>query len=337
MNDRLQHDDGKPGREGLLGHRTHGGDAPDPVKQEYLRIGKIAGSWHRRASIRSDIDAHLEGYADPGLPDYPIALVPFAGHPRFLAASPEQQRDILSWGWLAYNDRTIQSEEYLANPSFTAIMHGAWPGADDIRLRQSVQQCLIDEHFHTLIHMTAIHETRAFRGLTAQLDCPPSITWRRLLQAQARPEAAEPWQRRVLQLLYGVVAEVSIKAYLNLIADNETIQPKHRVIAQVHNRDESAHGQLLVEVTKVLWESMPERERRFFIDEMPAALTAFVEQDFSAWRAILRHVGLPGTDEVIGDCEAEAAEKKKMVRDVSGLRQLASELHILDQIDFQFA
>jgi hypothetical protein len=37
---------------------------------------------------------------------------------------------------------------------------------------------------------------------------------------------------------------------------------------------------------------------------------------------------------MIGDCEPEAAEKKKMVRDVSGVRQLATELDILGQPHF---
>jgi hypothetical protein len=311
--------------------------AEHDVPIDLARLDRMAASWPRRAAVRTDLYQQGPGYVDRNRPDYPIELVPFARHPRFLAATDRQRQDILTWGWLVYNERTIQSEERLANPSMTAIMHGTWPGAAHIGLRQAVQQCLIDEHFHTLIHTTAIHQTRAWRGISGQLDCPPSITWRRFMEAQARPGITEPWQRSLLLLLFGVVAEVSIKAYLSLIADNDAIQPKHTVIAQVHNRDESAHGQVLVEVVKVLWTHMGPRERRFFVAELPGALTAFVEQDFSAWRAILRHVRLEGADEVIGDCEAQAAEQKKMVRDVSGIRQLAGELDVLDQLDFHFA
>jgi 4-aminobenzoate N-oxygenase len=309
----------------------------DEVAVNLARIEKMAASWPGRAAVRGDLGKYAADYLDPERPDYPIELVPFARHPRYLAASPAQRREILTWGWLVYNDRTIQSEEHLANPAFTAIMHGAWPGAEDIRVRQSVQQCLVDEHFHTLMHTTAIHETRAWRGIDQRLDCPPSITWRRLVEAQARPDITEPWQRSLLLLIFGVVAEVSIKAYLNLIAENDVIQPKHRMIALMHNRDEAAHGQILVEVTKVLWNQMAAQQRRFFIAELPGALSAFVEHDFSAWRAILQQVGLEGADEVIGDCQAEAAETKKMVRDVSGVRQLGAELGILHRLDFQFA
>lgn len=322
------------------GPQVHQGYRPgDPVvspRAEITRLQRMARSWPQRASVRGDLYAQSAGYVDRERPDYPIELVPFARHPRFLAASSDRQRDILTWAWLVYNERTIQSEELLANPCLTAIMHGEWPGATDIHLRQAVQQCLIDEHFHTLIHLTAIHETRAFRGINGQLNCPPTITWRRLLDARTQPDITEPWQRSLLLLLYGVVAEVSIKAYLNLIADNTVIQPRHSTIASIHNHDESAHGQLLVEVTKVLWHHLSERERHFFVDKLPGALSAFVEHDFSAWRAILNHVGLRGADEVIGDCEAEAAESKKMVRDVSGIRQLARELDILHRLDFQF-
>jgi 4-aminobenzoate N-oxygenase len=297
-------------------------------------LQKMAASWPKRATVRADLYKYQTEYVDPERSDYPLELIPFAGHPRYLATTPEQKQRIATWGWLVYNERTIQSEEFLANPAFTLIMHGAFPGADDLALRQSVQHCLIDEHFHTLIHMTAIHETRAWRNIEEVLVTPLTITVRNLHRAQA--EVTERWQRDCLSLVYGVVAEVSIKAYLNLLAENDDIQPVHKMIALVHNRDEAAHGQLLVPVTKALWENMNETQRRFFIDALPGALSTFVAHDFSAWRAVLEHERVTGADEIIRDCEHEAVEKKKMVRDVSGLRQLAEELSILDRIDFDF-
>jgi hypothetical protein len=297
-------------------------------------LKKMAQTWPKRATVRADLYKYAAEYSDPDRPDYPVELIPFAQHPRYLAASPETKRRIETWAWLVYNDRTIQTEEYLANPAFTLIMHGAFPGADDIALRQSVQHCLIDEHFHTLIHMTAIHETRRWRKLDEHLDCPKTITYRRLVEAQAG--VSDPWERNCLALVFGAVAEISIKAYLNLIAENDVIQPLHKVIALVHNRDEAAHGQLLMPVVKILWRCMNERQRRFFVTALPGALEAFVIHDFSAWHAILAHEKLPGADDIIADCEGEALEKKKMVRDVSGLRQLADELGILGEIDFDF-
>jgi len=304
----------------------------DNADRELLQ--KMAASWPKRATVRADLYRYAVAYEDPQRPDYPDELIPFANHPRFLAVSPEVQQRIRTWGWLVYNDRTIQSEEYLANPAFTLIMHGAFPGADDISLRQSVQHCLIDEHFHTLIHLTAIHETRRFRKLDEQLESPLTITVRGLHEAQAL--VSENWERDCLALVFGTVAEVSIKAYLNLLAENDVIQPTHKMIARVHNRDESAHGQLLVPVSKALWEHMNDRQKRFYVEAMPKALEAFVAHDFSAWRAILEHERVEGVDEIIGDSEHEAERGKKMVRDVSGLRRLADELGVLDQIDFDF-
>src|SRR5688572_17662645 len=92
-----------------------------PIDQELIQ--KMAATWPKRATLRSELYSY-EGsvYHDPARPDYPIELVPFRDHPRFLAASPEQHRQILTWGWLAYNERTITIEEHVANPAFTLIM-----------------------------------------------------------------------------------------------------------------------------------------------------------------------------------------------------------------------
>jgi hypothetical protein len=313
-------------------------ETPEPVAREanedVALLRKMAASWPKRATVRGDLYRYAAEYVDPARPDYPHELIPFRDHPKYLALTPEARRRINSWAWLVYNERTIQSEEYLANPAFTLIMHGAFPGADEIALRQAMQQCLIDEHFHTLIHLTAIHESRRWRALDEQLDAPLTLAYRRLAAAQA--QATEPWQKHALQLVFGVVAEVCIKGYLNLIAENETIQPMHRIVSLVHNRDEAAHGQILVPVTKLLWRRMNEPQRRFFMEALPGALTAFAAHDFSAWRAILLHERVAGADEVIADCEREAAEKKRMLRDVSVLKKLTDELGITDQIQFEF-
>lgn len=311
-----------------LGHEPH----QIPIRHEVIR--KMAASWPKRATLRSELYS-FEGNSahDPARPDYPIELVPFREHPRFLAATPEQQRDVLTWAWIVYNDRTIAVEEYVANPAFTLIMHDTFPGATDIHLKKSIQQCLIDEHFHTFMHMAANHETRQLRGLTGELNAPPPITQRRLEENLA--EAKEPWERALLSLGFGVVAEISVKHLLNLLATNEVIQPAHKLLPALHNRDEYAHGELLTEVTKVLWCHMNEKQKRFFIQVLPKAVDAFIAQDFSAWRAIVDKVKIEGADEIIGDVERDAS-KGRMLRDVSGVERMARDIGILEQLEYTF-
>ena len=303
---------------------------PAEINIDQTLIRRIGAGWPKRATLRTDLYS-FEGaaYDDPARPDYPLALVPFRAHPRFLAAAPEQRQAVLTWAWLAYNERTVALEEHLANPAFTLIMHDAFAGATGIDLRKSIQQCLIDEHFHTYMHMAAIHDTRQFRGLHERLEAPAPIPVRRLRECLAR--ASQPAERALIGLAFGVVAEVSVKDFLRLMAEDEEIQPAHRRVALLHNRDEHAHGQLLGEVGKVLWCHMSAADRRSFVQAMPPALDAFVAQDYATWRAILEHVGVPGAREIIADTEADAAERS-MVRNVSGIKRLLAEIGVLDQL-----
>ena len=302
---------------------------------DHALIRKLVANWPRRTTIRSEKYPWTDSAPyDPERPDYPIGLVPFRDHPRFRAASDAQRRDVLSWAWLTYNERTILAEEYMANPAFTMIMHGAFEGAEEIHVRTAIQHALIDEHFHTLIHMSAIDETRRLRGLSAPWSAPDSVTRRRMLEEQAR--ATEPWQRALVILAFAVVAEISVNAYLDLLSADDTIQPMHKLVAYLHNRDEFAHGQLIVEVVKLLFLRMSEPHQSFFIAMLPKALLAYSAHDFSAWRAILNHLGLDHAEEIVAACEHDASSQL-LVRDFSGLKRVAQELEIIERLDFRFA
>lgn len=83
----------------------------DPVTADGPPIGpstlrRIAAAWPRRATVRTDMDKVVgepDGPAgfDPELPDYPERILPFAGHPRYLAAEPHQRSLVNTLGWPA--------------------------------------------------------------------------------------------------------------------------------------------------------------------------------------------------------------------------------------------
>jgi hypothetical protein len=275
---------------------------------------------------------HTNEY-DENLPDYPIEMLPFHKHPKFIGATPKQQQEILTWAWLVYNQRVVTAEEYVANPAFTMVMQGVFPGTNNYFFQQALQQCLIDEHFHTLIHRTVIHETKKLRDINTELHSPPSIIYRKLLENQA--QVSEKWQKDLLILVWTIVSEISINAYLSLLSSNNSIQPMHKTVTWLHNRDEFAHSSILLEITKSVYIHLNFEKKFFFISALPKALNAFVAHDFSAWHAILKQVGLESYNELIRDCEADTANGK-LVRDFSGLKKLAEELDIINKIDFEF-
>lgn len=307
-----------------------------PITIDHSLVERVAALWPRRATVRSSgfHEALAADAWDPALPDYPVALLPFADHPTFADAPPEQRQQLLTLAWLVYNERVITAEDQVANPAFGLVQRGVFPGADTPAFREAVQQTLIDEHWHTHMHHLAMRRTIERRGLDpAGLTFPPSVTYRTLLKEQAA--ASEGWERDLLTLVWTVVSEISINALLSLLSRDSTIQPLHRAVTTLHARDEHAHGAVMVEVTKALWPRLTPRQRDRFTAALPRALAAFAAQDYSAWEVIVERVGLPGGREMLADTAAGGGNRR-LVRDYSGLDRLAATLGIREQIDFDF-
>lgn len=297
-------------------------------------LRRIADSWPGRAAVRDDLDRiSVPGEYDPAVPDYPERLLPFAGHDRYLAASPDQREAVHTMAWLVYNERVITAEEHVANPTFAKLMHGVFPGADSFEVKRAVQQAHIDETFHTYMHMLAMQRTRQLRRLPAEPGYPPTVTYRRLLAAQAT--VPEQWQRDLLSLVWTTVSEISVNAYLTLLSRDETIQPMHALVPRLHARDESAHSSIMVEVAKSVYLQMNAEQRREFIAALPRALDAFAAQDFSAWRVILAAAGIADAGRIVDDCE-HASGNGLLVRDFAGIRHLLRDMEIAGQVDFPF-
>lgn len=305
-------------------------DAEPGIGPNTLR--RIAAAWPTRATVRTDMErlAHPEAY-DPELPDYPVRLLPFAEHPAFLEASPEQRQQVLTLAWLVYNERVITAEEYVANPTFAKIMHGVYPGAGRTDIKQAVQQAHIDEVWHTYMHMMAMERTRQERRVAKEPPYPHTVTYRRLLIAQ--DEVSEVWEKDLLSLLWTTVAEISINAYLELLSRDTTTQPMHALIPRLHARDESAHGSLMVEVIRELYVHMNLEQRQRFVTSLPDALHAFVAEDYEVWPIILDFAGIKQGREILEDSK-RASGSGLLVRDFSGVRRLVRELEISDAVDF---
>jgi hypothetical protein len=76
-----------------------------------------------------------------------------------------QHNRVLTGLWLGYNERVIATEQLIAEPGFQLIMAGDLPGSDDPLVRQAIQQSIVDESFHTYLHMIAHSRTMQLRGI----------------------------------------------------------------------------------------------------------------------------------------------------------------------------
>ncbi|MFI6325557.1 diiron oxygenase [Nonomuraea sp. NPDC050556] len=299
-------------------------------------LKRLAAAWPGRATIRTDMTEVLDpGPYDPELMDYPTGLLPFAEHPDYLAATPEQQLQVNTLAWLAYNERVIAAEEYVANPTFEKLAHGVFPGCDRFEAKETIQQSHVDEVWHTYMHMLAMRRTREARRTTAEPDkYGHPVTNRRLYALAA--EAGEQWERDLLYLLWTAVGEISINKFLDLVAGDDTIQPMHALVARLHARDEAAHGPVMFEVMKDVFVHLDAKQRDLLARTIPDAILAFGAEDYDLWLEILRFAGFARAKEIVEDSRSLPGNDL-IVTDFGPIRRLARELEIEDRVAFDFA
>ncbi|WP_020663031.1 diiron oxygenase [Amycolatopsis benzoatilytica] len=310
-----------------------------PIETQETHVGpsllrRLAAAWPKRATIRTDMGGVLNpGDYDPGLLDYPLHLMPFAEHPRFVAASEEQRLRVNTLAWIAYNERVIAAEEYVANPTFEKLGHGVFPGVDRFEVKEAVQQSHIDEVWHTYMHMMAMQRTREARQVEAEHGFAQPVTNRRLYALA--DTMSEQWQQDLLYLMWTAVGEISINAFLDLLAGDKSIQPMHALVARLHARDEAAHGPVLAELMKEIYPKLDRKQQDFFVRHLPEAITAFGAEDYQLWPQVLRVAGIAKVDEIIADSRSQE-DGEVMMNDFGTVRRLLRELDIEDKVEYDF-
>jgi len=299
-------------------------------------LRRLAAAWPKRATIRTDM-TNVVG-ADPyraDLTDYPESLLPFGQHPDYLAAPPDQRRLVNTLAWIAYNERVIAAEEYVANPTFEKLAHGVFPGLDRFEAKEAVQQSHVDEVWHTYMHMLAVQRTREARQLTAEPSSYSQPVTNRRLYALCG-QAGEQWQRDLYYLLWTAVGEISINKFLDLVAGDTTIEPMHALVSRLHARDEAAHGPVLAEVIKAVFPHLDRRQQELFARMIPDAVLAFGAEDFEIWRDILAFAGVAGAGQIIEDSRSLPGNEL-IVTDFAPVQWLVRDLEIEHLVEFDFA
>ncbi|MFI1329068.1 diiron oxygenase [Streptomyces sp. NPDC020845] len=296
-------------------------------------IQRLAVNWARRATVKRD-DPGLIDMFDPAAPDYPESIVPFADHPTYRELAPERRQAVLTWAMIALNRNTEYSETHVVNPAFDLILRGEFPGLWGEALEVSLMQALVDERYHILMHRMASDVTRARRGAhyrEKELPLPyVSEAHRELTEG-----AEERWQRSLLTLAFAITTELSIGAYLELVATASEIQPMNMALARLHRHDEVCHGSISGELLKTLYPQLTGEQQRFLLESLGVALRAYSANDYRAWEAIMRLAGVRGGAEMLRDCQA--AGRTALLRDYSGLHQVLSDLDVLDEMDFDWS
>ncbi|WP_231988654.1 diiron oxygenase [Mycobacterium sp. 1274761.0] len=306
-------------------------DPQDAAESAVIR--RLAGNWHRRATVKRP-EPDIDDLFDAARPDYPERIIPFRDHPTWQKLPGDLRSRLLSWAWIAYNRHTVLAEQRVANPAFALVMEGEFPGLGGQEMEIALAQAMVDEQYHSLMHITASALTRRKRGYPfADTMLPESHTAR--AHQRRRAQCAERWQRSLTTLAFATVSEISINAYLDLLADDPDIQVVNSTTARLHNRDEYCHASISDEMAKLVYRVLDADKRRFFLDMLVAGLEAFVATDYTTWAAILQFENVPGWQAMIADVQADKSSSR-LVRDYSGLYSLMSELDVIADIDFDW-
>lgn len=304
----------------------------DPV--ENAVITRLASNWHRRAAVKRS-EPNLDDLFEKDRADYPESLLPFRDHPAYRQLDHVTKAKLLAWGWVAFNKNVMDIEQHVVNPGFQLLAEDAFDIGLDESMAVAVTQAMVDEQYHTLIHLNASAVTRRRRGWRMPESALPVGHKARCYQR--RVAMAENFEQRALSTLaFTTVAEVSINAYLALISDNDEIQPINQVTAMLHNRDEYCHSSIVDEIVRVAYAHLDLAQREFFLGALAEALEAFAANDYTMWRRIVQLVGVPNGPQMVREV-ADDPSRKRLLHDFGALHRLCCEMEIIDDLSFDWS
>ncbi|MFL6624812.1 MAG: diiron oxygenase [Sulfurifustis sp.] len=294
-------------------------------------IETIGRSWDHRVAVRQE-RLDLTQYYDASIPDFPIAMVPFWNDAQFAVLDERTKLRFLAAAWVAYNEKAIYLEDEIVQPFCSLLLKDRLPGASDPQVKQVIAQIQVDEQFHILMCLDICNNARARHGLHDYVMPEPRLGANLKRKLEQTPD---PTQAALLRMAYASVAEMSINAYLNQVATDQTIQPLNRINTDMHRRDESAHSTAFREIIGSVCRALDPDAKRRFCGYLHDALVDFTTPDGSHWESILDYLGVPGRDGILARLHA-MMQSKRLSRDYTVLGGLVEELGIKDEVGFSF-
>ncbi|MFC5473495.1 diiron oxygenase [Paraherbaspirillum soli] len=294
-------------------------------------LNRIAQSWNHRVAVRQE-RLDLSQYYDASIPDFPIAMVPFWNDPEFACLQQADKLRFLAAAWIAYNEKAIYLEDEIVQPLCSLLLKDVLPGVSDPQVKQVLAQIQVDEQFHILMCLEICNSARMRHQLHDYVMPEPRVG---LKLKELLDTAGTRIEYALMRLAYASVAEMSINAYLNQVATDQTIQPLNRINTDMHRRDESAHSTAFREVVGSIYKSLGDDAKARFKKYLVKALNDYTEPDLSVWISLMSHLQIVGGEAIIGRLE-QASRSTRSKRDYTTLLSLFDEIGIKEELDFSF-
>lgn len=289
-------------------------------------LDKLVNRWGRRVAVKQD-ELDLDHLFDPGLPDFPAALVPVLDLPGAQALDPEARQQVLAAAWIAYNAKTIAVEQEVILPACRLLLTDRLPGRKDELAVSALHQTIVDEHYHILMAHNAAGVTRRRRGL-------PDLTFdprgwavvrglARFLDGLSGACADIAW------VGYALAAETTINLLFDKISTDFAIQPMNRLTVDMHRRDESGHTAIFRVLAGPLYQELGTAERAVLREALVQGLADFRAFDASQLVAVAARGGVRTS---AAEVTAAAAARPAAPRDTGPLRALLADLGLAGEL-----
>lgn len=285
-------------------------------------LNGLTNLWNNRAKVLEG-DPSVALTFEPEKYDFKENLLPFHQHAAWLSADEEMKRKVLSYGWIIYNEKTIQIESKLIAPVCDLIIDAEYPGSRNDAIQNSISQALVDEGFHTLMAVKSInivYRERALKRikmpkfqLIHQLD-------KMLLKCQNNEE------RKLVRLAVACASETLITDYLGALSKDDRLQPLCYKTVEAHAADEWSHASVFSYTMAEIFQQLSPEHQSLYINTLPQAVQAFGDNELDVWESVLSTINFPNYQEIITDSRNE--QNQGICVDIKGIAKLLSSLGI---------
>ena len=278
--------------------------------------------WNKRAKVHQG-DPSLETAFDPERDDFKEPLLPFHDHPDWKAADEELKKKVLSYGWIIYNEKTIQIENKLIAPVCDLIIDAEYPGTQNDTIQEAISQALVDEAFHTLMAVNGVNIIYRERDLK-RVRLPKFQLINRLDKMLS--DYSDKDEQKLVRLATACASETLITDYLSVLSKDAKLQPLCYQSVEAHAADEWSHASVFSYTMAEIFANLSEKHKNLYISILPKAVESFGDDELDVWEVVFTAINFPKYQNIISDCRAKA--KQNIDIDIKGIKKLLSSIGI---------
>jgi hypothetical protein len=275
-------------------------------------LKNLKTAWITEAKVNLKKE-YFELAYDPSLPDFPMELLPFSNHPTIQSLNLEKKHKLLASAWVSYVDKTIAVERNIITRACQLITSGAFklPANEEKLVKETIQQAAIDEEYHIYLTIIPRNISADKNGLNGLQYATPLVV--ELLNKEITSSKDQNMANLAI-LAFATVAETSTNAFLNLLSEDNSIQPMHSITTGMHYLDEKRHANLFRNVVLKIYNNMEQNHQRVFKNYLRIAYKAFTSPDYKLLQQMLTSVPVEGAEEILQFSKSQP-KPKKMKRD----------------------